>query len=184
MDYCDVFISCLDSFWRHPFTAEEALVSKWCNAKFLQICSDVETNFSSSWIAWEWGHFQQIYFLGERFHTKLELCVDVTLAVNIIFVIVWTQGNQERERDWLFPCGFWSSDPDSCGIHRIENSWRRNVIWNLMFWNLLASRSQTQHVLACLFFAKSILASHLSDCQELKRSTKESIAQLWSHFIH
>ncbi len=21
VDYCDVFISCLDSFWRHPFTA-------------------------------------------------------------------------------------------------------------------------------------------------------------------
>ncbi len=25
------------SFWRHPFTAEDQLVSKWCNAKFLQI---------------------------------------------------------------------------------------------------------------------------------------------------
>ncbi len=28
------------SFWRHPFTSEDPLVSKWCNAKFLQICSD------------------------------------------------------------------------------------------------------------------------------------------------
>ncbi len=27
------------SFWRHPFTAEDPLVSKWCNATFLQICS-------------------------------------------------------------------------------------------------------------------------------------------------
>ncbi len=34
-------------FWRHPFTAEDPLVSKWCNAKFLQICSDEETNSSS-----------------------------------------------------------------------------------------------------------------------------------------
>ncbi len=25
------------SFWRHPFTAEHPLVSKWWNAKFLQI---------------------------------------------------------------------------------------------------------------------------------------------------
>ncbi len=25
------------SFWRHPFTAEDPLVSKWCNATFLQI---------------------------------------------------------------------------------------------------------------------------------------------------
>ncbi len=34
-----VFISCLDSFtfmfWRHPFTAEDPLVSKLCNATFL-----------------------------------------------------------------------------------------------------------------------------------------------------
>ncbi len=29
-------------FWRHPFTAEDPLVSKWCNAKFLKICSDEE----------------------------------------------------------------------------------------------------------------------------------------------
>ncbi len=44
MDYCDVFISCLDSFWRHPFTAEHPLVSKWCSARFLQICSHEGTN--------------------------------------------------------------------------------------------------------------------------------------------
>ncbi len=25
------------SFWRHPFTAEDPLVSKWCNSTFLQI---------------------------------------------------------------------------------------------------------------------------------------------------
>ncbi len=32
------------AFWRHPFTADDLLVSKWCNAKFLQICSSEETN--------------------------------------------------------------------------------------------------------------------------------------------
>ncbi len=32
------------SFWRHPFTAEDPLMSKWRNATFLQICSDKETN--------------------------------------------------------------------------------------------------------------------------------------------
>ncbi len=30
-----------------PFTAEHPLVSKWCNATFLQICSDEETNSST-----------------------------------------------------------------------------------------------------------------------------------------
>ncbi len=28
------------SFWRHPFTTEDPLVSKWCKATFLQICSN------------------------------------------------------------------------------------------------------------------------------------------------
>ncbi len=30
------------SFWRHPFTAEDPLLSKWCNATFLQIYSNEE----------------------------------------------------------------------------------------------------------------------------------------------
>ncbi len=36
------------SLWRHPFTAVDPLVSKWCNATFLQICSDQQTNSSTS----------------------------------------------------------------------------------------------------------------------------------------
>ncbi len=64
VDYCDVFISCLDSFWRHPFTAEDPLKSKWCDAKFLQIGSDEETNSSTSYLAWGWLHFQQIFIFG------------------------------------------------------------------------------------------------------------------------
>ncbi len=53
------------SFWRHPFTAEDPLVSKWCNVTFLQICSHEETNSPTSWMAWVWVHFQQMdIFLG------------------------------------------------------------------------------------------------------------------------
>ncbi len=52
VNYCDVFISCLDSFWRHPFTAEDPLVNQWCNATFLQICSDEDTNSFISWMTW------------------------------------------------------------------------------------------------------------------------------------
>ncbi len=43
------------SFWRHPFTAEDPLLSKWCNATFLQICSDKETHFIRTvYIGWLW----------------------------------------------------------------------------------------------------------------------------------
>ncbi len=54
------------SFWRHPFTAEDPLVNKRCNATFLQICSDEETNSSTSWMTWGrgWAHFQQMFIFG------------------------------------------------------------------------------------------------------------------------
>ncbi len=29
-------------FWRHPFIAEDPLMSNWRDAKYLQICSDEE----------------------------------------------------------------------------------------------------------------------------------------------
>ncbi len=63
VDFCDVFISGLDSFLRHPFTAEDPLVRKWCNATFLQICSDEETNSSVSWMAWvNWLNYSLRHF--------------------------------------------------------------------------------------------------------------------------
>ncbi len=30
--------------WRHPFTSEDPMVSKWCNANFLKVCSNEEKN--------------------------------------------------------------------------------------------------------------------------------------------
>ncbi len=39
ISYCAFYQLFGLSFWRHPFTAEVPLVSKWCNAKFPKICS-------------------------------------------------------------------------------------------------------------------------------------------------
>ncbi len=50
------------SFWRHPFTAEDPLLSKWWNATFFQICSVEETNSSTSWMAWGWVHILVLKF--------------------------------------------------------------------------------------------------------------------------
>ncbi len=52
------------SFWRHPFISEDPLVSKWCNATFLKICSDEETNSLTSRMAWGRVHFQQSIICG------------------------------------------------------------------------------------------------------------------------
>ncbi len=46
------------SFWRHPFTAEDPLLSNWCNATFLQIwwrnklISDSMSQFSENFHFW------------------------------------------------------------------------------------------------------------------------------------
>ncbi len=58
------------AFRRHPFTAEDPLVSKRCNAKFLNISLDEETNSATSWMAWGWIHFQQIFILGKFLWTQ------------------------------------------------------------------------------------------------------------------
>ncbi len=53
VDYCDVFISCLDS--RSDGTHSlymDPLASKWRNAKFLKMCSHKGTNSSTSCIVW------------------------------------------------------------------------------------------------------------------------------------
>ncbi len=49
------------SFWRHPFTAEDPLLSKWCNATFLQICSHEETHLHLEWPESIWSKY---IFLG------------------------------------------------------------------------------------------------------------------------
>ncbi len=55
------------SFWQHPFTAEDPLVSKWCKATFLQIWYHAKTNSSVSWMAWGIVHFQNFFLFLELF---------------------------------------------------------------------------------------------------------------------
>ncbi len=55
------------SFWRHPFTAEDPLVNKWCNATFLQIY--VKKSFCMS--------IKNLYFdLSVRFFRTTTHCVN------------------------------------------------------------------------------------------------------------
>ncbi len=75
------------SFWRHPFTAEDPLLSKWCNAKLFLICSDEKTK-SSTWITWTWVHF--LSFLGKLFFkisTFLSLQDNIKIEIQKLFVL-------------------------------------------------------------------------------------------------
>ncbi len=46
------------SFWRHPFTADDPLMSRWCNAKFLQILR-IQGEKICLWV-----NFQQIFMFA------------------------------------------------------------------------------------------------------------------------
>ncbi len=56
------------SFWRHPFTAEHPLVSKWYNTTSPQIYSDEKTNSSTSLTE---GFFGWTTFCWAQCHTVL-----------------------------------------------------------------------------------------------------------------
>ncbi len=64
LDYCDVFIRFLDS---HSDGTHSLQRIHWWSSDvmlFLQICSDEETNSSTSCIAWGWVNIQQIFISG------------------------------------------------------------------------------------------------------------------------
>ncbi len=78
VDYCDVFISCLDSHSDGTHSLQR--IHLWASDEMLHFSkSDEETNSSTFWMAWEWVHFQQILIFGwtipltsmKHFHCKL-----------------------------------------------------------------------------------------------------------------
>ncbi len=65
------------SFWRHPFTAEDPLVNKWCNAKLLQI--------------WWWSKLIYILDLGLGWvhFSKLKFWLNYSININDDDVFRW-----------------------------------------------------------------------------------------------
>ncbi len=63
------------SFWRHPFNAEDPLVSKWCNAKFLQIQQKKKIS-SAFWICWGWVHFELKWIVQQKWTCCHNLLTD------------------------------------------------------------------------------------------------------------
>ncbi len=82
-DYCDVCYQLFGTpFWRHPFTAEHPLLSKWWNATFLKI----------------WWRNKLIYILDElrmsTFSAKFHFGWTIPLSVSHLFTWVydtWTR---------------------------------------------------------------------------------------------
>ncbi len=63
VDYCDVFISCLDSHSDGTHSLQR--IHQWASDGMLHFSkSDEETNSSTFWMAWKYGRFQ-IFWGGE-----------------------------------------------------------------------------------------------------------------------
>ncbi len=63
VDYCDVFISCLDSHSDGTHSLQS--IRCWASDGMLHFSkSDEETNSSTSWMTWGWAHFQQMFIFG------------------------------------------------------------------------------------------------------------------------
>ncbi len=63
VDYCGVFISCLDSHSDGTHSLQS--IHWWASDAMLHFSkSDEETNSSTSWMTWGWVHFQHIFTFG------------------------------------------------------------------------------------------------------------------------
>ncbi len=114
------------SFWRHPFTAEDPLVSKWCNATCKQIWSDEETNSSTSWMAWGYVNIQHIFFRGGGgVNCSFNVCPWSFLSVYYVIL------SYSYFQDWLLMCSF-----VSCSLYpgRTSLKWPKttSMVWTLV----------------------------------------------------
>ncbi len=75
------------SFWRHPFTAEDPVVSKWCNAKFLQICSDKSNDLGWPKDEYIFSKFSFLDHRGHRDHRDYWFTMLLEITAQLMSVI-------------------------------------------------------------------------------------------------
>ncbi len=85
VDYCGVFISCLDSHSDGTHSLQS--IHCWTSDAMLHFSkSDEETNSSTSWMAWKRLHFQQIFILG--WTVPLNAWCNICVAENQVTVFI------------------------------------------------------------------------------------------------
>ncbi len=105
VDYLWIIVMFLSavSFWRHPFTAEDPLVRKWCNATFLQIWWRNKlicildglrmSTFSAHFYFWENYSFKCpndfVAAVHDHIHHTRLVCSEWPLFPSSVLVFVW-----------------------------------------------------------------------------------------------
>ncbi len=88
------------SFWRHPFTTEDLLVSK-CNVKFPQICCDEETILSTSSFVWGRVGFKMSIYGRTIPLIKSSILSNICKFPNVTYVFKHSQAKIAKILIWL-----------------------------------------------------------------------------------
>ncbi len=128
------------SFWRHPFTAEVPLVSNWCNATFLQICTDEEkTHLHLGW--------PEVNTFSTKFHFLNELFLYLQLLSSYT---IFPRGPECSVRPFLQQGGRKSSDrSQELNINCIDDLLIERFGWN----------KDSSVKLQCAYVTKVLLSS-------------------------
>ncbi len=98
VDYCDVFISCLDSHSDGTHSLQS--IHCWDSDAMLHFSkSDEETNSSTSWIAWGWAHFHLISIFGWTIPLK---CFTYRVKVSLIEIVQFTSAGRLHKYTFFF----------------------------------------------------------------------------------
>ncbi len=94
------FISCLDSlFWRHPFTAEDPLVSKWCCAEFSKsFPMRKQTDLNLGWPESEYI-FRQLFLCKPEMYSCDQSGFSY-LCQGMAYVLPCTCFHQREQQQW------------------------------------------------------------------------------------
>ncbi len=126
VDYCDqlfglfvILMAPIHCWWS---------ISKWCNATFLQICSN-ETSSSTSWMAW--GCANEIF--GWTINFSLILCC----KINTMYVCRHNTCVCMGGVHLIFECGCTSASSDICSRHPAGSPpWAGQGLWGDGRWGI------------------------------------------------
>ncbi len=130
VDYCDVFISCLDSHSDGTHSLQR--IHWWASDGKIHFSkSNEETNSSTFWMAWGWVKFHwftKCSFLGELFLQECFLCVFSVMTLNHVvkyYSSTLSTGSYvnkaplsavcEKQNTETFPHAYWLS-LDTAGV--------------------------------------------------------------------
>ncbi len=112
VDYLWIIVMFLSAVWTliltAPICSRGSIGDEWFNVISLQICSDEETNSSTSWMVWKWVNFQLIFLFS--------------WTISSIYILIWKWSSCKHSYCFLYMQTH-SSPPKPCWVFLAGRSW-------------------------------------------------------------